>query len=69
MLPVRREIVTIIRRLPVEKLYMLRNYAAELDKDEGNLTSEEIAAIEEGKAQLARGEKVSLDEFCRKYNL
>lgn len=69
MLPVRKEIVTILRRLPVEKLYMLRDYAARLDDDKVVLTLEEISAIEEGKAQLARGEKVSLDEFCRKHNL
>jgi hypothetical protein len=35
--------------------------------DDEPLTDEEIAAVEEGEAEIARGESISLDEFERRY--
>ncbi|MGQ9558560.1 MAG: hypothetical protein ACUVTU_11505 [Desulfurispora sp.] len=67
MLAARRKIVRIIRYLPPEKLERLLKYAEELDEE--MLTPAEIAAIEEGKRQIERGECVTLDEFCRRFNL
>ena len=62
----RRQIVRIVRYLPKDKLARLLKYAEELEEE---LTPEDIAAIERGKAQIARGESVSLDEFCRQRGL
>lgn len=66
MLAVKRKLINIIRYMPEEKLNRLVKYADELDDE---LTPEEIARIEEGKAQIARGESVSLDELKRQFNL
>jgi len=66
MLPERKEIVRIVRYLPKEKLFRLLKYAEELEDE---LTPEEIAAIKEGEAQIARGETISLDELRRRYDL
>jgi len=66
MLPERKEIVRIVRYLPKEKLVRLLKYAEELEDE---LTPEEIAAIKEGEAQIARGETISLDELRRRYDL
>lgn len=69
MLPVRKEIVDLIRHMPTDKLYLLRDYAALLAKEEEALTLEDILAIEKGEAQIARGEWVSLDEIKRQLSL
>lgn len=66
MFPERRKIVRIVRCLPKEKLVRLLRYAEDLEEE---LTSEDVNAIDRGKAQIARGESISLDEFCRKYEL
>lgn len=66
MLPERKEIVKIVRYLPKEKLVRLLKYAEDL---EGELTPDDIAAIERGKAQIARGEWVSFDEIKRNNDL
>jgi hypothetical protein len=66
MLPAQRQIVRMIRYMPPEKLNKLLKFAKELDDE---VTPEDIVAIEAGKAQIARGESVSLDEFCRRHNL
>ena len=36
-------------------------------EDDEPLTPEELALIEEGEAEVARGETISLDEFERRY--
>ena len=66
MLAERRQLARIVRYLPKEKLARLIKYAEELEEE---LTPENIEAIERGKAQIARGESVSLDEFCRQRGL
>lgn len=64
MSAVRKELETIIRRLPPEKLRKLLHYAQDLEEEE--LTSDDLADIEAGKAEIARGEWVTLGEFCRR---
>lgn len=66
MSAVLKELEDIVRRLPQEKLKLLVEYAHDLDDD---LTPEDIADIEAGKAEIARGEWVSLDEFCHREGL
>ena len=66
MLAVKRKLINIIRYMPEEKLNRLARIADEMDDE---LTPEEIAAIEEGRAQIARRESVSLDELKRQFNL
>ncbi|HWQ40982.1 MAG TPA: hypothetical protein VN456_03000 [Desulfosporosinus sp.] len=69
MLPVRKEIVDLVRYMPIDKLYLLRDYAAVLAKEEEPLTPEDVSAIEKGESQIARGEWVSFDEVKRKLGL
>lgn len=63
---IRKELEAIIMRLPVEKLKLLLDYAHELEEE---LTPEEIAEIEAGKAEIARGEWVDWDELKRELNI
>ncbi len=53
ILAVKRKLFDIIRYMPEEKLNRLAKFADELDDE---LTPEDIAAIEEGEAQIAREE-------------
>lgn len=69
MLPVRKEIVNLSRHMPIDKLYLLRDYAAVLAKEEEPLTQEDISALEKGEEQIARGEWVSFDEVKRQLGL
>ena len=66
MLAARKKMIDIIRYMPEEKLKRLIKIADEMDDE---LTPEEIAAIEEGKAQIARGETVSLTDVKRRLRL
>jgi hypothetical protein len=63
----REELEKIIHRLPAKQLKLLLSYARELEDDE--LTSANIADIEAGKAEIARGEWVDWDELKRELNL
>ncbi len=66
MLAEQRQLARIIRCLSKEKLARLIKYAEELEEE---LTPEELAAIEEGEAQIARGEYVDFEELCRREGL
>lgn len=66
MLPERKQLARIVRSLSKEKLARLLKYAEELEEE---LTPEDIAAIERGKAQIARGEWVSFEEVKRQNGL
>ncbi|MEN6567367.1 MAG: hypothetical protein ABFC57_13810 [Veillonellales bacterium] len=66
MLAVKRKLINIIRYMPEEKLNRLVKIADEMDDE---LTPEEIAAIKEGEAQIARGETISLSELRKRYDL
>lgn len=66
MLPERRQLVRIIRYLSKEKLARLLKYAENLDDE---LTPEDMADIKAAKAEIARGEWVSLDEVKRREGL
>lgn len=66
MSAVRKELERIICRLTPENLKLLLDYARELEEE---LTQEEIADIEAGKAEIARGEWVDWDELKRELNL
>jgi predicted transcriptional regulator len=46
---------------------MLERLAAGADDDP--VTPEELAEMEEGAAQIERGESITVDEFKRKYHL
>lgn len=66
MLPERKEIVKIVRYLPKDKLVRLLKYAEDLEEE---LSPDDVAAIERGKAQIARGESVSWEEVKRNNGL
>ncbi|MEN6413577.1 MAG: hypothetical protein ABFC84_12610 [Veillonellales bacterium] len=66
MLAVKRKLINIIRYMPEEKLNRLVKIADEMDDE---LTPEEIAAIKEGEAQIARGETISLSELRKRYDV
>lgn len=66
MLAVKRKLINIIRYMPEEKLNRLVKIADEMDDE---LTPEEIAAIKEGEAQIARGETIPLSELRKRYDL
>ena len=66
MIPARRKLDSIVRRLPPEKLHRLIKYASDLEDE---ITPDDIAAIEAGKAQIARGEWVSFNELKRQNGL
>ena len=61
------ELERIIHRLPPASLKLLLKYAKELEDEE--LTPDEIADIEAGKAEIARGEWVDWDDLKRELNL
>ena len=61
---IRREIIRLIRHMPPEKLKIIIKTIKELDEEE--LTPEDIAAIQEGEESVAKGETISLEEFCRR---
>lgn len=58
-----QKIEEIIRRLPAEKLEILLEMARDIENEE--LSPQDIADIEGGKEEIARGDWVSLDEFNR----
>ncbi|BCV22904.1 hypothetical protein [Moorella sp. Hama-1] len=67
MSAMREELEKIIHRLQAKQLKLLLAYARELEDDK--LTPEDIADIEGGKAEIARGEWVDWDELKRELNL
>jgi len=61
-----KEVEDIVRRLPTEKVKLLVEYAHGLDD---GFSPEEIAEIQAGKADIARGEWVGWDDLKRELNL
>ena len=59
----RREIVRLIRHLPNDKLEIIIKTIKELDIDK--LTPDDVQAIEAGEKAIAKGETISLEEFCK----
>ncbi|HUW63143.1 MAG TPA: hypothetical protein VMW83_00300 [Spirochaetia bacterium] len=66
MSAVLKEVEDIVRRLPTEKVKLLVEYAHGLDD---GFSPEEIAEIQAGKADIARGEWVGWDDLKRELNL
>ncbi|MDA8335417.1 MAG: hypothetical protein M0Z41_10595 [Peptococcaceae bacterium] len=66
MSAVLQELEDIVRRLPTDKLKLLVEYAHGLDD---GFSPEEIAEIQAGKAEIARGEWVNWDDLKREFNL
>lgn len=66
MLAEKRKLLNIIRYMPDEKIKRLVKIADEMDDE---LSPEEIVAMEEGEAQIARGETISLSELRKRYDL
>jgi len=68
---VKEELHRLVDQLPERELEtarrMLENLSIEADDDP--ITPEELAEMEEGAAQIERGESITLDEFRRKYTL
>ena len=62
-----KQIEEIIRRLPVEKLEILLQLAKDIEQEE--LSPEDIADIEAGKAEIERGEWVKWDELKQELKL
>jgi hypothetical protein len=67
MNPIHKELEEVIGRLPLEKLVLLLEYARVLELEE--FTQEEMADVEAGKAEIARGEWVDWDELKRELDL
>ncbi len=63
---IQEELERIIRRLSAKQLKLLLDYARELEE---GLTPEEVADIEAGKAEVARGEWIDWDDLKRELNL
>jgi len=68
---VKDELHALVDRLAVTELETARRLLAELraDVDYDPVTPEELAEIEEGAAQIQRGESVTLAEFKRAHDL
>lgn len=62
----REELEKIICRLSPDRLKLLLDYARHLEEE---LTPEELADIEAGKAEIARGEWVDWDDLKRELGL
>ncbi len=58
-----QKIEEIIKRLPADKLEILLEIVRDIENEE--LSPQDIADIETGKDEIARGDWVSLDEFSR----
>jgi predicted transcriptional regulator len=68
---VKEELYRLVDQLADSELetarHMLERLAAGADDD--SVTPEELAEMEEGAAQIERGESITVDEFKRKYHL
>jgi hypothetical protein len=66
--PVKEQIHALVDEMTDEEAADLLDYVNMLS-DPDELTSEEIAEIEDGKAEVRRGEYITLEELRRKYEL
>lgn len=68
---VKEELHVLVDRLAVTELETARRLLEDLraEVDDDPVTPEEMAEIEEGAAQIQRGESITLAEFERQHNL